>query len=391
MAPRLASIVVALTFTGIGALAVTRVLIATDSFWPQVLSVVYLAALLTLQLGYFSRPGVSLTPPVSYLALLGQACLVYLPLLQFGKIWLGLPGFLAGSVLLALPPKAAIPLFALIVASVATIDTSVGPIFESVPYTVLYAVVSTMVTALVVFGLSRLSRLIGKLDASRDELARLAVADERLRFARDLHDLLGLSLSAITLKSELAKRLMADDPARTSQEIDEILLMSRKALGDVRSVASGYRELSLDEECRSAKGVLTAADVRVSVERRATTLPAAVGTVLATVLREAVTNVLRHSKAKWCVITVCTDDEVVRMEVVNDGVSRAPDSARSEPGGGSGIDNLSHRVALLGGELEAHTGQDGRHLLRATIPLDAGEVDPASRAMGLRGGRTPVR
>ena len=105
----------------------------------------------------------------------------------------------------------------------------------------------------------------------------MAVAEERLRFARDLHDLLGLSLSAITLKSELTRRLLDTDPDRAAEELTEILGLARQALADVRSVASGYRELSLDNESRSARSVLAAADVEVRHGRSATARTAGAG------------------------------------------------------------------------------------------------------------------
>ena len=94
----------------------------------------------------------------------------------------------------------------------------------------------------------------------------MAVAQERLRFARDLHDLLGYSLSAITLKSELTHRLVPKNPDKAQNELVEILDISRKALADVRAVASGYRELSLENESESARSLLLAADVAVTTE-----------------------------------------------------------------------------------------------------------------------------
>ncbi|OZM71930.1 histidine kinase [Amycolatopsis antarctica] len=392
MAPRLAMLVTTVVFGGIAVLALARVLFDMEQPWPDALGAVYLVAFMALQLGYFSSPKASLRPPVTYAALVVQACLAYLPMLQFGVIWLGMPGFLAGSVLLSLRPRVSVPLYVLIAGSVGLLDSNFGPSTLPPAYVALFSFVSTTITALVVFGLTRLARLVTKLNANREELARLAVADERLRFSRDLHDLLGLSLSAITLKSELAKRLMEENPQRAAQEIDEILLMSRKALGDVRSVASGYRKLSLDEECRSARGVLMAADVEVSIERTDGVLPDSVGTVLATVLREGVTNVLRHSSARWCAITVRTGNDEARMEVVNDGVPGSADTL-DDTDGGNGIRNLSHRVALLGGRLAAHEVPDGRHLLLAVIPLGAtpGGADRTVANGVPAGSRTPWR
>jgi two-component system, NarL family, sensor histidine kinase DesK len=134
------------------------------------------------------------------------------------------------------------------------------------PLKIAYAALTTAVTGLAVYGLTRLSTLVVELHEARTELAQMAVTQERLRFARDLHDLLGYSLSAITLKSELTHRLVTKDPAKAQDELVEILDISRKALGDVRSVASGYRELSLENESESARTLLLAADVAVTTE-----------------------------------------------------------------------------------------------------------------------------
>src|SRR5205823_5301028 len=125
-----------------------------------------------------------------------------------------------------------------------------------------------VISGLATFGLTWMVRSVTELRAARTRLAQAAVAEERLRFARDLHDLLGLSLSAITLKSELARRLVTVDPDKARDELTEILAISRLALADVRLVASGYRELSLQEESRSAESLLAAADVDVRIELR---------------------------------------------------------------------------------------------------------------------------
>jgi signal transduction histidine kinase len=202
------------------------------------------------------------------------------------------------------------------------------------------------------------------LRAARIQLAQVAVAEERLRFARDLHDLLGLSLSAITLKSELAHRLVTAAPERARGELTEILAISRLALADVRLVASGYRDLSLDEEFRTAESLLAAAEVDVRLDLKVGELPDQVGTLLATVLREGVTNVLRHSKGERCEITVEQQDQMVYLDIVNDGVTQTPDLRTN----GSGISNLSYRVALFGGELTAGLESDGRFRLRASVP-----------------------
>lgn len=326
------------------------------------LSIVYMVGLLSLQLLIFSRAE-SIRSRLGYAALIAQVCLVYLPILQFHESWVGMPGFLAGAVLLVLPPAAAWTAFALIAVSMAFFQAG----FTGAAVDIAYTTVSTVLTGLVVYGLSRLAGLITALHGAREELAQMAVAQERLRFARDLHDLLGYSLSTITLKSELTRRLVNKDPEMAEGELAEILDISRQALSDVRSVARGYRELSLDEECRSARSVLLAAEVDVHMELDYDELPVRVSTVLATVLREGVTNLLRHSKAQRCEITVRQVGGRVHIDIINDGVPETPADQHE----GSGIQNLSVRVAALNGELSADLDADGSFGLHASVPVRA--------------------
>lgn len=367
LAPKVARLVVVTVFSCIAVLAFTRVLLSPDVGTGAVLlSAVYMIALLSLQILWTSRRADRLSPALRYAALFAQACLVYLPLLQYEDSWIGLPGFLAGSVLMVLRPPYGWIAAALVVASMAFTQWLLLPQFEAV----LYITLSTTLTGLLVYGLTWLSTLVTELHSAREELAKMAVARERLRFARDLHDLLGYNLSAITLKSELTHRLVIKHPARAREELVEILQISRQALADVRAVASGYREMSLDEECVSARSVLAAADVQVQMEVNYRDLPVRVATVLATVLREGITNLLRHSKAEFCEISVQQVGGTVTIEMANDGVPNDPVDSRSDSGpGGSGIHNLSARVAELGGELTTELQDNNRFRLRATLPL----------------------
>ncbi|WP_166677724.1 sensor histidine kinase [Amycolatopsis arida] len=364
LAPRMAYGIVTAVFATLAVVSVLSLLRVNEPPVQVALGAVYVAALLALQLGYISRPKLRFRPMPTAMVLTAQAALVYLPILQYGYTWVGVPGFLVGSLLVALTPKVAIPLAAGVVASIG----GLGLRYDQDPLTVVHLMISVVITGLVVFGLTRLVRLVHELHAARGELARLAVAEERLRFARDVHDLLGLSLSAIALKCELADRLLKDHPDRARSELAEILAVSRRAMADARAVASGSRDLSFEEECQAARSLLSAADIDVRLEREVRDLPRPVGSVLATVLREGVTNVLRHSKAERCDITVRRVDRVALLEIVNDGVERDP-----QPSRGSGIRNLSHRVETLGGSLTAATESDGEFRLRAEVPL-AGTV-----------------
>ncbi|HEU5470916.1 MAG TPA: histidine kinase [Actinophytocola sp.] len=372
VAARLAGGLVVAVFFGLFLQAVLRLVAVTGEFGQIALGTGYLLATLGLQLGYFSRPGNRPHPPAAYLMLLLQGLLVYLPMLQFQEAWTGLPGFLAGSALLVLRPVAGWTVFAAVVATVAWAQVGFGAIL---PRDIGFNIALTVSNGLIVYGLTWMARSVRQLRAVRLDLAEVAVAQTRLRFARDLHDLLGLSLSAITLKCELAHRFIVPDPTRARTELTDVLAICRHALADVRSVASGHPELSLDEECRTAGSLLTAAGMDVRMDLEYGDLPADTGTVLATVLREGVTNVLRHSKGEHCEITIRRAGDEVDLHVVNDGVTEPSERDHR----GSGIRNLSERVAALGGTLTAEFEGRDRFALRAQVPVAPATSDPAGR------------
>ncbi|TYK47872.1 sensor histidine kinase [Actinomadura decatromicini] len=225
---------------------------------------------------------------------------------------------------------------------------------------------------------------------ARDALARLAVTEERLRFSRDLHDLLGHSLSLIAVKSELAMRLAAADPERAGAEMADVRRAAREALREVRAAVHGYRAVELDAELAGVRAVLDAAGIRCTVEglagraasEDAAGLPPEVRTVLAWVVREGATNVIKHSEARRCVLTLSSCGGSVALEMRNDGV-RAADGTP-----GSGLTGLAERLAVLGGEVAA--GPDGRDgfLLRAVVPLPVPDDGAAGRVPEPAAGRT---
>ncbi|GAA2206026.1 histidine kinase [Nonomuraea monospora] len=305
-----------------------------------------------------------------HMAALGvMAVLAFAPIPLFGPIWLGTGGFLAGPVLLAFRPRTAWPLVAAILAVTAAIAAAFGLPFPAAAN----VTASNLITGLVVYSLLRLAGLAKELQAARESLARSAVVAERLRAARDLHDLLGHNLAAILLKCELARRL---PPDRARAELADVLEMAERAGHDLRSVSGEQLDLSLAAEAESAASVLGAARVEVTTELAHPPLPAEVETVLSAVLREAVTNVLRHSTARHCLISTSAEGGRVRLTVRNDG-ARATEARR----GSSGLGNLTTRLAALDGRLTTtgNTGNAGWFVLDATAPLDparlGGETD----------------
>ncbi|WP_431044310.1 sensor histidine kinase [Streptomyces sp. P1-3] len=376
LAPRMAVIITAVVLLGYFTVAITYVVDAhpsakaLDAALLMLTLLPALAVLLALQLAH-SFPG--LAPRLSgarHWTLGLQALLTFLPFAVFKHAWLGTPGFLAGSALLVLRSPLSWIAFGGIMATTDVLLFQVGFGWGEVAYTT----VSTALTGLVVFGLSRLTGLVSEVYRSRAELARLAIAQERLRFARDVHDLLGYSLSTITLKCELVHRLVPEENSRARQELREILETSRQALADVRTVARGYRRMSLTAEAGTAQSMLAAVGIHTTARLECGELPNLVDTVLASVLREGLTNVLRHSKAEHCTIEALREDGTVRLTLANDGVGRPSTILRADcADGGSGLGNLTARVEHLGGRLSAGVRPDGWFELTA-------ELDPTGTA-----------
>ncbi|MGW0631101.1 sensor histidine kinase [Streptomyces sp. NPDC002758] len=305
------------------------------------------------------------------LALVTQALLTFVPMVWIGVAWGSMAGPLGGSILLLLPARLAWPLYGAVTLTIlGWCQSEHVPALETGYFTI-----STALTGLVIYGLTRLTDLVREVHATRAEMARMAVTQERLRFARDLHDLLGYSLSTITLKSELIHRLVPANPERAREEVASVLGVSRQALADVRLVASGYREMSLESEAAAVAEVMAAADVQVEADITCGRLHPLVDTVLATALREGVTNILRHSKVQSCAITASVKGETVRLTLVNDGV--VPQEAPRTGGGGSGsgLGNLRTRLTEIGGRLTAETTRDGRFRLVAEAPVKPVTVD----------------
>ncbi|HEX2037655.1 MAG TPA: histidine kinase [Chloroflexota bacterium] len=229
---------------------------------------------------------------------------------------------------------------------------------------------------------------VAELRTAREDLARLAVAEERLRFARDLHDLLGHSLSLISLKQQLAGRLLPADPERAAQEIREAQEVTRRALREVREAVAGYRQPTLGEELIGAREMLEAAGVACRIENEAGGLPKPVEALLAWTVREGTTNVIRHSGARQCLIRLsrraADGGEIVQAEISDDGRGLAPrapgagGAGGAEPApngstGGSGLSGLAERVAAFdGGTFEARPLPGVGFRLLVSLPLQEG-------------------
>uniref|UniRef100_A0AAU3GVF9 Histidine kinase n=1 Tax=Streptomyces sp. NBC_01401 TaxID=2903854 RepID=A0AAU3GVF9_9ACTN len=209
-------------------------------------------------------------------------------------------------------------------------------------------------------------RMMQKLRDARDVEARLAVAEERLRFGRDMHDVLGRNLAVIALKSELAVELAQRGKPTAVNQMIEVQRIARTSQQEVREVVRGYREADLRTELLGAQGVLRAAGIECAVHGDGGRLPSPVQSALGWAVREAATNVLRHGDPQRCDILLETTRDGIRLVVENDGLT--PDKAVVS-GGGSGLHGLRERLAEVGGSLEAGAVDGGRFRLTAAVPL----------------------
>ncbi|MFE4923147.1 sensor histidine kinase [Streptomyces sp. NPDC056661] len=211
-------------------------------------------------------------------------------------------------------------------------------------------------------------------EKARDLQARLAVAEERLRFGRDMHDVLGRNLAVIALKSELAVELAQRGRAEAVDQMVEVQRIARASQQEVRDVVRGYREADLSTELVGAQGVLKAAGIVCEVTGDGGgQLPAAVQSALGWAVREAATNVLRHGDPRLCTIRLSASADGAVLDVENDG---APCAAAGESG--SGLAGLRERLGALDGSLDAGPVGDGMFRLTARIPLTRGESRPAT-------------
>lgn len=203
-----------------------------------------------------------------------------------------------------------------------------------------------------------------RLDEARDTRARLAVAEERLRFGRDLHDVMGRNLAVIALKSELAVQLARRGRPDAVEQMIEVQRIAQESQREVRDVVRGYRGADLGVELAGAQGVLKAAGISCEVSAETGGLPSEVQSALAWVVRESTTNVLRHGDPGRCSVALRRTEERVVLTVENDGAG--PVTAR----GGSGLAGLRERLRVIDGTLDAGLVGTGVFRVVAEVPLN---------------------
>ena len=249
----------------------------------------------------------------------------------------------------------------------------------------LVAALVPALSGLLAYSAGRREALLRRLRQTRAELARMAVAEERLRISRDLHDLLGHSLSLIALKAELAGRVIGPDPERAAKEIAELETVARRSLTDVRQAVTSYRQPSLAAELAAVRRMLASAGVDCQVSAPAAySLPPAIDALLAWTVREGTTNIVRHAAARRAQIRVEMTGDLVRAELTDDGGGKArgagkgrtagggnegKDGGGAPPPTGSGLAGLAERAASLGGTMQAGAAAGGGFRLRVEVPL----------------------
>ncbi len=237
----------------------------------------------------------------------------------------------------------------------------------------------------VVFIMRRLFATIELLREARGDLAKAAVAEERLRFARDLHDLLGHSLSLIVVKAEVVRRLVPHDAAAAATAAGDIEQVGRKALVEVREAVTGYRQRDLSGELAGARATLQAGGIDTVVDATAGQLGDRADALLGWAVREGSTNVLRHSGARRCTITLRRNMGRVVLTVTDDGAGPVPGGVGPDRTGngisvpiGNGLRGLIERFDVAGGTVTAAHTPTG-FVLTATVPDEQADGDQPSR------------
>lgn len=279
---------------------------------------------------------------------------------------------LAGAVMAISPLPRRLPTLGLLAVGAGVLASSVQllvgrPVTSVIP-TMIMAVLGVTGAALSCRLSVWMMAVVWQLDEARAVAGRLAVAEERLRFSRDLHDVFGRTLSTVAVKSELASALAERGDPQGAEQMLQVRQIAHDALREVRGLVQGYRSADLDTEIAGARELLRSAGVEVRVAGQGLTLPDEVAESVAWVVREAVTNIVRHAVAQRCEIDVRVLDDVCRVRISNDGVSGVADPST----GGNGLRGLRERLGARGGTLRV-TAEESTFVVEATVPMTEGE------------------
>jgi two-component system sensor histidine kinase DesK len=262
--------------------------------------------------------------------------------------------YIAAFAMVSVSLRVAIPLAALLAVAAEVLPATV-PGWSDNGYGL-----AVLLGSLATYGIRLATERQNRLVLAQGELAELAVQNERTRIANDLHDILGHSLTVVTVKAELAQRLLDIDLDRARKELADLESLARDALADVRSTAMGVRGISLPGEIAAAREALAAANVEASLPGAADEIPSRNRELFAWTIREAVTNIVRHSRARHAEVRLGP----ASVEIVDDGIG----CRSAEAGDGQGLDGLRHRADLLGAKLTVG-GRDDQPGFRVRVEV----------------------
>ena len=255
------------------------------------------------------------------------------------------------------------------VAVIAVITILEALLLRREPLNAAWPIVFVLIVGGINIHYSQVGRANARLRLAHEEIEHMAKLAERERIARDLHDLLGHTLSLVVLKSELASKLAERDPERSREEIRDVERIAREALAEVRAAVSGYRTSGLEAEVQRARNTLSTAGVRLETDIAQQKLPPAQEAVLCLALREAVTNIVRHAGARNCRLVIGCSESACTLSISDDGRGgNAPF--------GSGLSGMRERVDVLGGSL-TRVGTSGT-TITVTLPLGGNAMQERS-------------
>jgi two-component system sensor histidine kinase DesK len=331
-------------------------------------------AIASLQLHHSFAAARGMTPSSWPFTLTALAALASVPLPWFGIDWASMEWMLAASLAMLLGGRlrwlAAVPVLSIalwaafgdFVAAVTRATTTDTLTVSTHLFLLAYWIVGLSGGAICIYGAARLVRAVDELFATRSDLADSSIGLERLRLSRDLHDLLGQSLSAVSLKGDLAVALLQGDAQGAAEaEIRALTEIAREALRDMRQVVLGDHPVSLRAELRRAAALLAEARIHAEVDLEMDTLSSQIDELFGWTTREGVTNMLRHSRAASCSIRTGRTDGVAWLEIINDG-------AQSTSGDGTGIFGIAARARAVSGSVTAEYLSGGRFRLRVEVP-----------------------
>jgi two-component system sensor histidine kinase DesK len=275
--------------------------------------------------------------------------------------------FIYAASMIAHTESSKIAIRGVVIITAITIVEAIG--LQLRPENALWPIIFTIIVGAINIHFAQVGRSNARLRLAQDEIEHLAKVAERERIARDLHDLLGHTLSLVILKSELATKLADRDPERAREEIRDVERIAREALAEVRSAVSGYRSGGLQAELQRARSALATAGVALELNVTKSTIPPTQEAVLCLAVREAVTNIVRHSGARNCRLTLSDSPEAYTLAISDDGRGgNAPF--------GSGLSGMQERVEILGGTLR----RDGRRGTTLTVQLPVPQARAAERS-----------